>query len=59
MKAGHISLGDLGNGEQKKTTPAEGIPNTTTAADIEWALHQRRVRRAREGRFPDREERRP
>jgi hypothetical protein len=54
VKAGHIILGDLGNGEQRKDTPAEGIPNTTTAADIEWALHQRRVRRAREGRFPDR-----
>lgn len=54
MKAGRISLTDLGNGEQKKATPAEEVPNTVTAADIEMLLHERRVRRSREGRFPDR-----
>lgn len=57
MKAGHISLGDLGNGEQKKSTPAEGIPNTTTAADIEQRLHERRIARAKAWRvFDDRDD---
>lgn len=54
MKVGQIRLGDLGNGEQKKDTPVEEIPNTVTAADIEMRLHERRIRRAREFRFPDR-----
>lgn len=46
MKPGMIRIGDLGNGQQKKTEPVDDNPNTVTAADIEWTLHEARVARA-------------
>lgn len=46
MKAGRISLDDLGNGVQRKDTPVEVAPNTRTAAEVRAVYRDAAARRA-------------